>query len=166
MRSFIAAGLLVALAVLTSPSAHAETILTCPDLSTLEEVGTCPSKEEVKAQQKRTCLMERNEDNRKLMACDDFPEYYARKANSLWAAQINGEEHLTYRGCVAPSQKAESTKPTKMRAKSPNRFSWMFCSYPNDETITFKLDMNCKLENGEKAMDCGPDGKACRLVCE
>ncbi len=166
MRSFFAAGLLVVLAVLISPPAKAETILTCPDLSTLKEVGTCPSKEEVQAQQKRSCQMVRNEDNRKLMACDDFPEYFARKAKSLWAAEIGGEEHLTYRGCVATPEKAESTKATKMRAKSPNRFSWMFCSYPNEETITFKLDMNCKLENGEKSMDCGPDGKACRLVCE
>jgi len=166
MRRIIAASIIALLAALGSSNAWAETVYSCPDLNQAEEVGTCPSKDDVMAQQKRLCAMERDQDTRKLMACDDFPAFFERKATSLWAIQMGGEEQLTYRPCTLGAKKIENGKPLKMRVRAPDRFSWLFCSYANKETISIKVDKNCKLKNGEKAMDCGPDGAACTAVCE
>ena len=166
MRRFFSAGVLALFATLASTNAWAETVYMCPDLSKAEQVGTCPTKDEVLAQQSKLCANERDQDTRKLMACDDFPEFFERKAKVLWAIQMGGEEQLTYRDCGQSEGKPGTGKPVKMRLKSPDRFSWLFCTYADKETISIKVDKNCTLKNGELAMDCGPDGTACSAVCQ
>jgi len=166
MQRYFAFLFLAVTAFIFSGTAQAETVFQCPNLNTVEQVGSCPSKEEVKAQQERTCMNQRDVDARALLACDDFDTFYQRKAKSLWALQMGGEEQLTYRSCVAGDQRQEKGEAVSMQVKAPERFSWLFCTYSNKESLSIKVGKNCKLTNGEDSMDCGPDGTACSAVCE
>jgi len=160
--SLFAAGLFAL--VSTNAALAGEVQLACPaDLTDAEQLGSCPSTQELKEGYDATCpsvMAKRNE-------CKPYATYAKSKSKALWGVTSGGEEFLSYVRCSLPPETVKASKPQSVKVKcdmGSGRCEAQ-CGYENDFVLKLRFKGECKTANAG-TIDCKDDPKACVVTCE
>jgi len=141
----------------------ADVVLACPDLAHAEQLGTCPSDKELRANYRKTCptFMEKRGE------CRPFEAFARTKNKALWAATSGDEEFLSYISCAQPALSVKAARPVSVDAKCDLQSGRCEarCGYTNAITFNLRVKGACKTTTGLK-VDCASDPKACTVTCE
>lgn len=140
-----------------------ETNFTCPDLSTAQQVGACPSDKELKEGYAATCpsaMGKRNE-------CRPFAAYVKSKGKSLWAVLMGDEEFLSYVRCgLAPETvRASKVQNVEVKCSFESGRCAAQCGYENDFTLKLRFKGECRTANAGK-IECKDNPAACVVSCD
>jgi len=144
-------------------SAWAETV-TCPDLATAVEVGTCPSDEELQFTFAGYCSDNaRMFDKPEAQLCTDFKRYRALKNNVRYETPDGGfSGYVSCEPGAPPLARARAVKVKVDKQGSVTRFS---CLYDNGVAFTYRTKGQCSLLPGAAA-NCARDPAACKAECD
>ncbi|HEY9080768.1 hypothetical protein [Magnetovibrio sp.] len=141
----------------------ADVDLACPDLTRAEQLGTCPTEQELRDQYRTTCpeFMEKRGE------CKPFEVFARTKNKALWAAISGEEEFLSYMSCTQPSDRVKTAKAVSVEAKCDPQTGRCnaLCRYEHDIAFTLRIKGICKTAGGQK-LDCASDPQACVVTCE
>lgn len=163
MRKILAAAVLLAALALPAATAQADgtKAFACPDLSTAEQLGSCPSEEEIMRNYRVDCPphLERAGD------CMPFQLFAMRKNKAIWAVMSGGEEFLPYVSCGIPVDTVKGSKAVSLRVscRASGRCQ-MLCGYENDITLRLRFKGKCTTAT-EGKIDCKENPMACVAQC-
>ncbi|MCW8916873.1 MAG: hypothetical protein OQK24_13610 [Magnetovibrio sp.] len=137
--------------------------LTCPELSAAEQLGNCPSQQELKEGYDATCpsaMAKRNQ-------CKPFSAYIKSKGKAIWSVMMNGEEQLPYIHCGVTQETVRASKPQSVSVKSSLQTlrSEVKCTYENDFSLRFPIKGHCSTGN-RGVVECKKDAQDCVVKCE
>ena len=138
-------------------------VLTCPELSTAQKLGDCPSDADLMSLFRETCspMLERNGD------CTPYDKFAKSKNKALWAAMSAKEEFLSYIQCSQPPETIKASKiisvETKCSLKSGRCEAR--CGYENGINFSLRVKGSCETATRAK-IDCQNDPKLCVTTCE
>jgi len=140
----------------------AEKVFACPDLSTAEQVGTCPTDKELKEGYDGICpsVMAKQQ------ACVPFAAYAKGKSKALWAAQSGSVEFLSYVDCgLSPKTvRASRAKALDVNCTARSGRCEALCTYDNDFTLKLRVKGDCRTATQDK-IDCSDDPASCVVKC-
>jgi hypothetical protein len=141
--------------------AMAETV-TCPDLATAVQVGTCPSEEELQFTFGGYCS-----DNARMynwqeeQVCTDYRLYRRLKNVALWEAQ--GGKFQGYVSCDLSADKIKSARLSSIAATRKGKLARVACTYSDDIVFTYRTKGQCRVEGSG---DCAGNPDACKATCD
>jgi hypothetical protein len=121
--------------------------VTCPDLAAIQQVGVCPSEQELKIGFNGYCSDNQRMYDKEDGTCLSLEHYKKLKDVSLWEA---GE----FQGYLHCSNTAETIKVAKFKHMGAIRIGAMtrvVCTYDNNIDLTYRTKAACKVE-GDKAV--------------
>lgn len=144
---------------LTVP-AMAETV-TCPDLSTAAQVGTCPSEEELQFTFGGYCS-----DNARMynwqekQVCTDYNLYRRLKNVALWEA--GGGDFQGYISCDLAANQIKASRAKSIAVTAKGKLTRVACTYAEDVVFAYRTKGQCKVEGDGH---CADDPARCQAVC-
>lgn len=134
--------------LLTVSLPAAAEILSCPDMSTAVQAGSCPTKAELDYGFTGFCS-----DNARMMdketICNDFEKYRALKDNSLWeAGAFQG-----YLSCALTPDRIRAAKPVSVAVGRAGTVQRVACTYDNETVMAARTRAACT-PNGPTSVEC------------
>ena len=139
--------------------ARAET-LSCPDLKTAVQVGTCPAEEELLYTFTGYCS-----DNSRMYrgdsdVCTDYQRYRELKNIVLWESADGTFQG--YVSCDLPVEKLRQKKPAGVSVAKQGKITRLLCSYGDGMVFAHRTRAECKVQG---AGSCATDPAACTATC-
>jgi hypothetical protein len=156
MKFYVLALLLSA----TLPSAKAAT-LSCPDLATAVQVGTCPTDEELKYTFTGYCSDDARAYRGETDVCTDFQRYRKMKNVAMWESADGVFD--AYVSCELPNDALKAGKLLGMRVGRQGKVTQLICSFGNGVSFTYRTRDQCTV--GSSA-DCSASAASCKANCE
>lgn len=135
--------------------------IVCPDLARAQKVSDCPTEDSLKYTYLGYCGDDRRMYENDNVTCTSYENFKALKNTALWESEDGAFQG--YVSCALDPAKAKSLKAEKITVTKQGALTKLICAYPEDIKLTRRSKSNCKVE-GDGA--CGPDGAACKAVCE
>lgn len=155
MKSTLMALLLMA--GLASPVIAAT--VSCPDLGTAIQVGSCPSDEELRHTFTGYCSDSANAYKGATDVCADFERYRKLKNVALWEAADGA--FTAYLSCDLPTLGVRMARATGVKVSKQGKMTHLICSYGDDRVnFTRRTRAECKVI-GEGVCE----GAACKANC-
>lgn len=140
------------------PNAMAAAV-SCPDLATAVQVGTCPTEEELEYTFTGYCSdnsrMYKNDDD----VCTDYKRYRVLKNIALWEAG-NGMFNA-YVSCDLPVEKLKDAKASSVKVARQGKITQLICGYGEGVNFTWRTRTECKVEGD----GCAANPAACKAHC-
>ena len=156
MKSYLLALLLVA----SLPCAQANS-LTCPDLATAVQVGTCPTDEELKYTFTGYCSDDARAYRGETDVCTDFQRYRKMKNVAMWESADGVFDG--YVSCELPKESLKAAKLSGMRVGKQGKVTLLICSYGNGVSFNYRTRDQCTVDSGA---DCSANAASCKASCE
>jgi hypothetical protein len=128
------------------PAVAAE--LSCPDMATIVQVGSCPTEEEMRWGFSGYCS-----DNARMYdkdgndICTSVEKYRDAKNVSLWEAG----EFQGYLSCTKPVESLKTAKLEELRSGKLNAITRVVCSYQGGLQMVYRTRAQCTVQ-GDKAV--------------
>jgi len=134
-----------ALALLSSaPALAAE--FTCPDASTIAQVGTCPTEADLRYSFVGYCSDNaRMYDKDGKQLCVSYEEYHAAKNISLWESG----EFQGYLSCTTPAETLKAAKFEGVAVGKVGAMTKVVCSYDSGVEMIMRTRAKCTAEGGK-----------------
>ena len=139
----------------------AETV-TCPDLSTAVQVGTCPSEEELQFTFTGYCS-----DNSRMynmpedLVCTNFDIYKSLKNFALW--ETPDGRFSGYVSCEPGNSGIPGAHPVGIKLDKQGTVTRMFCRYSSGQVFAYRTKGKCVADTAAR---CANDPAACKAECE
>lgn len=143
------------------PAAFADS-MTCPDLSTAVQVGTCPSEEELRYTFSGYCSDDGKAYRGETDPCTDFALYRKLKNVALWESKDGAFD--AYLSCEGPKGTLQQAKAASMRVTQKGKITQLVCSYGPGIAFTHRTRAQCVVEAG--SADCAGNPAACKARCD
>ena len=141
-------------------SVVAETV-PCPALSTLAQVGACPSEEELRFTFDGYCSDNgRAYDKPEKQICTDFALYRAMKDVALW--ETSDGRFSGYVNCDPGKSGLAGAIPNGLRIDKQGSVTRMTCTYSSGVAFTYRSKAQCVAET----VACASNPGACVATCE
>lgn len=121
--------------------------VTCPDLATVQQVGTCSTEQELKWGFTGYCSDNQRMYDKEDGTCLSLEHYKKIKDVSLWEAG----EFQGYLHCSLPPETIKASKFKHMGAIRIGAMTRVVCTYDNGLDLTYRTKGACKVE-GDKAV--------------
>jgi hypothetical protein len=151
---------LALLVAATLPSAQAAT-LSCPDLATAVQVGTCPTDEELKYTFTGYCSDDARAYRGETDVCTDFQRYRKMKNVAMWES-VDGVFDA-YVSCELPKVALKAAKLSGMRVGKQGKVTQLICSYGNGVSFTYRTRDEGTVGS---SVDCSASAASCKANCE
>ena len=158
MRSALVALTLLFGSAMTA--AHAGT-LSCPDLSTAVQVGTCPSEEELRFTFTGYCSDNARAYETDTVTCTDYKHYRRLKNIALWESKDG--EFQGYVSCDLPATTIRAARASAISVVKKGGITQVICRYPDDISFAHRTRANCQMDTGAA---CATDPAACKARCD
>lgn len=163
LKTFVFVFILVG-AYLTPPQAHSsDTVLACPSLATAQQLGTCPSEQDLRIAYRASCpeFMEKRGE------CKPFKGFAMAKNTALWSVMGGSEEFMAYVSCAKSNAEVTTSKPVSIEAKCALKSGRCEarCTYDSGVTFSLRVKGACQTATGEK-ITCKDDPQSCVFKCE
>ena len=156
MKFYVLALLLSA----TLPSAKAAT-LSCPDLATAVQVGTCPTDEELKYTFTGFCSDDARAYRGETDVCTDFQRYRKMKNVAMWESDDGVFD--AYVSCEFPKDAFKAANLSGVRLVKQGKLTQLICSYANGARFTYRTRAQCTVDSGA---DCTATPGGCKATCD
>lgn len=150
---------LVLLWGLASSSAMADA-LTCPDLSTAMQVGSCPTEQDLKYTHIGYCSDNRRLYDKETGPCANYQDYRRLKNVALWEAG-NSAFH-GYLSCDLAPATIKAAKTAHIEVRTQGKITRVVCHYEGGITLTHRTRAECRVEGDG---DCAANPAGCKAVC-
>lgn len=135
--------------------------LSCPDLSTVVQVGACPSEDDLAYTFTGYCsdnarLYDRDGTN----VCTDFNLYREFKNIALW--ETRDGKFDGYVSCSPGKNKVTVATPKEIKISQQGTITRIACRYDNGYIFTHRTKAKCQAD----AARCTADPAACKATCE
>lgn len=134
--------------------------LSCPNLSTAIQVGSCPSEEELKYTFNGYCSDNARMYEKGTDACTDYQEYRRMKNTAPWEAG-NGV-FQAYLSCDLPATSLKNVAPASIAVARQGKITRVVCTYQDEIVFTYRTRAECKVEGDG---NCSTEGAACKANC-
>ena len=153
----------VLFSTLSMTASATDVVLACPDLSTAQQLGACPSEKDLRALYTATCpklLQKRGE-------CKPFEAFARSKDKALWAAQSQNEEFLSYIQCKQTPEVVKASKAVRVGVKCDMKSGRCEarCGYENGVSFSLRVKGSCQTAT-RQPIDCTDDPQSCVVKCE
>ena len=152
--------LLAVLAAAALSHAHAGTV-SCPDLATAVQVGTCPTEEELKYTFTGYCSDDARAYRGETDVCTDFQRYRKMKNLAMWESTDGVFD--AYVSCELPKDVLKAAKASGMRVGKQGKVTQLICSYDNGVSFIYRTRDQCTVVGGA---DCSASAASCKANCE
>lgn len=154
------------LGLAVSALARAETV-TCPDLKTVVQVGSCPTEDELQYTYVGYCSEDSRAYRQETGVCVDYQDYRKLKNVALWETG-DGRFHA-YVSCDTPAATVRAAKPARLVVLAPRRgerMNRLTCDYAGGVQFTLRTHAECRV-SGDGVCAAGT-GKSsgCEAICE
>ena len=141
MKSVWLFGVLLAVATLSTAAT-----LSCPDVSTAVQVGTCPSDEELKYTFTGYCSDDAKAYQGETDVCTDFQRYRQLKNVALWESADGVFD--AYVSCELPKDTLKHTRLASAKATRQGKLTLLTCSYGQGVNFIYRTRAQCTLDGG------------------
>jgi hypothetical protein len=143
----------------STATALAET-LSCPQLSSAVQIGTCPSEEELKYTFNGYCSDNARMYGKDTDACTDYQQYRRLKNTAAWEAADGTFQ--AYISCDLAAAAVLSAEASRIAIVKPGKISQLLCTYQDGIVFTYRTRAECKIEGDGL---CGSKRSACTATC-
>ncbi|WP_291990497.1 hypothetical protein [Candidatus Accumulibacter sp. ACC007] len=153
---------IVAFLVLASAAAEsaAET-LSCPDLATAVQVGTCPSEAELKYTFNGYCSDNRRMYEQDTSVCTDYQAYRKLKNVAQWESADGA--FSAYVSCDLAAETIKAMPVSRIAAGKQGKISLLTCSYAEGISFSYRSRRQCTVAGKG---DCAGHPAACQASCD
>jgi hypothetical protein len=134
--------------------------VSCPDLSTAVQVGTCPPEEELRHTFTGYCSDNTNAYKGETDVCTDYQRYRKLKNVALWEAGDGG--FTAYLFCDLPTLGVRQARASSIKVAKQGKMTHLVCGYAEGVNFTFRTRAECKVEGSG---NCATNPAACRANC-
>ena len=131
----------------------------CPDLSSIIQVGTCPSEDELRYTFKGYCSDNARMYDKATDVCEDYERYRVLKNTSLWETRDG-----RFSGYLSCGQEGDLSrgKPKRIAVSKQGSVTRVACVYGEGITLTYRTKAKCTAPVDA----CTNPSTACGADCE
>ena len=159
MKMRLFAALVVCASSLHVGNGWAET-LACPALAQAQQVGACPSEEELQYTFTGYCSDDNKAYRGETDVCTDYQRYRKMKNVALW--ESSDGRFAGYVSCELPPAAVRNAKPQAMQLLKQGTLSRLVCTYADGLQFTHRTRAQCQVELAA----CTPATPGCQARCD
>lgn len=135
--------------------------VSCPDLGTAVQVGTCPAEEELQHTFTGYCSDDGKAYRGETDVCTDYQLYRKLKNVAMWEAADGA--FTAYLSCDLPTLGVRQAKASAVKVVKQGKMTQLVCRYADNVSFTFRTRAECKIDPDA---NCAADPAACKANCK
>jgi hypothetical protein len=135
--------------------------ISCPELASAVQVGTCPTEEELRYTYTGYCSDNARMYEKTDSPCANFESYRTLKNTALWESADG--EFSAYLNCATAATQIRAARPSALALVRQGNITQVVCRYGESVTFTHRTRATCRAEDAAR---CSSDASACTASCD